>query len=105
MAALGSGAGSGAGAGSGSGAGSGLRDELRRIVAAHGKLSMPIETVGDEADLFALGMDSLAVVNVMLSIEDRFGIEVPDAMLNRRSFATVATLAHGLLPLVGQQAL
>ncbi len=73
-----------------------MRDELREIIAAHGKLSTPIDQLGDDADLFAAGMDSLAVVNVMLSIEERFGLELPDAMLNRRSFASISALEGAL---------
>ena len=76
-----------------------MRDELRAIIAKHGKLSRPIDRLGDEDDLFAAGMDSLAVVNVLLAIEDRFGIELPETMLNRTSFSSIAALL-GMLRLV-----
>jgi acyl carrier protein len=69
-----------------------MLDELRQIVSTHGKLLVPIQTLGDNADLFAAGMDSLAVVNVMMSIEERFGVELPDSLLNRQTFSSIAAL-------------
>ena len=69
-----------------------MRQELRAIIATHGKLARPIDDVGDESDLFGSGMDSLAVVNVMLAIEAYFGIEIPDTLLNRQSFSSIAAL-------------
>ena len=69
-----------------------MRDELRSIVAEYGQLSMSIQQLGDDGDLFAAGMDSLAVVDIMLAIEERFGIEVPDALLTRKTFSSVAAL-------------
>ncbi len=77
-----------------------MRQELRWILAVHGKLSVPLDSLDDEADLFAAGMDSLAVVDIMLAIEDRFGIELPDTMLNRRCFASVAALDRALAMVV-----
>ena len=73
-----------------------MRYELREIIAAHAKLSTPIASLADDADLFAAGMDSLAVVNVMMAIEDRFGLELPDHLLTRRSFASVSALESAL---------
>ena len=67
-----------------------MRAELREIVVTHGKLAKPLTSVGDEGDLFAAGLDSLAVVNVMLAIEDSFGIEFPDTLLNRHSLSSIA---------------
>ena len=77
-----------------------MRDELRSIVAEHGQLSVPIQRVGDDEDLFAAGMDSLAVVDIMLAIEERFGIEVPDTLLNRKTFASIAALDRALGPVL-----
>jgi acyl carrier protein len=69
-----------------------MLNELRSIIAEQGQLSVSLEELGDEGDLFAAGMDSLAVVDIMMAIEDRFGIEIPDSLLNRRTFSSVAAL-------------
>ena len=73
-----------------------MRSELREIVVTHGKLVKPLAALGDEGDLFSAGLDSLAVVNVMLAIEDSFGIEFPDALLNRQSFSSIAALERAV---------
>jgi acyl carrier protein len=73
-----------------------MRNELRSIVATHGKLSKPIAGITDDADLFAAGLDSLAVVNVMLAIEESFDVEFRDDLLNRASFSSIAALEHAV---------
>jgi acyl carrier protein len=69
-----------------------MQDEIRTILARSGRLAVPVESLTDEADLFAAGLDSLAIVNVLMSIEEEFNIELPDELLSRRSFASIATI-------------
>jgi len=69
-----------------------MQDEIRTILAQSGRLAVPVESLTDEADLFAAGLDSLAIVNVLMSIEEEFNIELPDELLSRRSFASIATI-------------
>jgi acyl carrier protein len=73
-----------------------MRNELRAIVETHGKLSKPIAMITDDADLFAAGLDSLAVVNVMLAIEENFDVEFRDDLLNRASFSSISALEHAV---------
>jgi acyl carrier protein len=76
-------------------------DRLHQIIVEHGRVRLPAEALDDDTDLFAAGMDSMAVMNVLLSIEDAFGVEFPDALLNRSSFATLGRLrgiVSGLQP-------
>ena len=77
-----------------------MHTALRRIIAEHGKLRVPVETLGDGSDLFAAGMDSLAVVDIMLAIEEQFGIQLPDSVLTRRSFSSITALGDALSTLV-----
>lgn len=72
---------------------------LRDIIQAHGKLSVPAASVRPEDDLYQLGLSSLATVNLMLAVEERFGIVIPDEALTRETFQSVAALlalVHGL---------
>jgi len=69
-----------------------MQDEIREILAQSGRLAIPVDNLADESDLFAAGLDSLAIVNVLMSIEERFDVELPDEMLSRRSFSSIATL-------------
>lgn len=69
-----------------------MRDGLRELVREHGRLSTPPDAIRDDTDLYALGLDSVAVVNVMLAIEETFDVEIPDRLLTRRSFSSIAAL-------------
>ncbi len=66
--------------------------DIRRILSTYGRLSVPAEALADNDDLFAVGLDSLAIVNVMLALEEAFDVELPDDMLNRRTFASIHAL-------------
>jgi acyl carrier protein len=53
-----------------------LRDQLARLVISRSRLKL--EQVRDDDTLnFELGYDSHAMLNLLLDIEDAFGIEVP----------------------------
>ena len=62
---------------------------LREILV---ELRLGGHAVGRNDDLAGAGLTSLATVDLMLAIEDRFGVEFPESMLNRRTFATLANL-------------
>jgi acyl carrier protein len=68
------------------------QQEIREILAQYGRLSVPVTALRDDDDLFAAGLDSLAIVNVLMALEERFDIELPDEMLQRKSFASIATI-------------
>lgn len=68
------------------------QSQIREILAQNGRLAVPVEKLDANADLFAAGLDSLAIVNVLMSLEEQFDIELPDAMLQRKSFASIATI-------------
>ena len=68
-------------------------DRVRELLRAHGRLAVPVEKIGDESDLFAVGLTSLATVNLMLAVEDAFDIEFPDGALSRRTFENIAALS------------
>ena len=69
-----------------------MLDQLRQLVITHGRLA-PTEPLGDDDDLFAAGLDSLAVVNVMLAIEETFDVEFPDSLLNSALFRDAGDVA------------
>ncbi len=69
-----------------------VAQDLRAIVAEHGRLAVEIGTLTEEADLYAAGMTSHASVNLMLAIEDKFEIEFPERMLKRKSFESLLAI-------------
>ena len=70
--------------------------EIRRVLAEHGRLPVEVDSLADDADLFAAGMTSHASVNLMLALEDAFDLEFPDDMLNRSSFESINAIATAI---------
>jgi acyl carrier protein len=46
-----------------------------------------------ETDLFAAGLDSMGIMQLMISIEERFGVRVPGSAVTRDNFSTASSLA------------
>jgi acyl carrier protein len=51
-------------------------------------------------ELAGLGLDSMGVVRLLVDIEDAYGVQVPDEILDEATFATVGSLWEALAPLV-----
>jgi acyl carrier protein len=73
-----------------------VNDEIRQIIAEHGRLPVDIGSISDDADLYEAGMTSHASVNVMLALEDAFDVEFPDRMLTRSVFESIAAIESAL---------
>jgi acyl carrier protein len=69
-----------------------LKDGIRRILDDHARLAVDAAAIGDDANLYDAGMSSHASVNVMIALEDAFGIEFPDSMLRRSTFSSVEAI-------------
>jgi acyl carrier protein len=73
---------------------------IRAILARHGRLSVDVAKLRDDSDLYEAGLTSLATVNVMLALEGHFDIEFPDALLGRKTFASLEAIAETIAELV-----
>lgn len=72
------------------------KDEIRRLVAQIGEVE--ISRIGDNTHLSNdLGLDSLRALELMVAIEDKFKIRVPEEQLGR--FADVNSLAELVIEL------
>jgi acyl carrier protein len=69
-----------------------ITSDIRAILREHARLAVDVDTLADEADLYAAGMTSHASVNLMLALEDKFEVEFPERMLRRRAFENVAAI-------------
>lgn len=74
-------------------------ETIRQLIAEHGRLPVAADTIRADQDLYAAGLTSFAAVQLMLAIEDRFDVEFPETMLNRRSFASMDSIAGCLTSL------
>lgn len=73
--------------------------DIRAILGAHGRIPVAIDSLPDDANLFTAGMTSLASVEVILALEETFGIEFPDQMMHRKTFESVAAIAAAVADL------
>ena len=78
-----------------------MKEQIRSILRDHARLSVPVEKLADDADLYRAGMTSHASVNVMLALEGGFDVEFPDRMLRRGVFESVAAIASAIEELTG----
>ncbi|MDO9235242.1 MAG: acyl carrier protein [Aquabacterium sp.] len=74
---------------------SAVRDALRD----HGRLVVDPYAIDVRANLYEGGMTSHASVNVMMTLEGRFDLEFPNAMLTRDVFSTIEGIASALATL------
>ena len=77
-----------------------MNESIRRVVAEHGNLPVDVASLGDDDDLYAAGLTSHAVVNVMLALEDELGVELPEALLRKSTFRSVSSLHEAFAGLV-----
>jgi acyl carrier protein len=56
----------------------------------------PQEPISPDTDLFTLGLDSMAMMQLLLQIEERFRLSVSPAEMTRDRFATAGALASFL---------
>lgn len=80
-----------------------MNDDIRGIIHQHGRLSRDIAAIDDDTDLYASGLSSHASVNLMLALEDAFGIEFPERLLRRRTFETVGNIREAIEELQSAQ--
>jgi acyl carrier protein len=84
--------------------GSAMQDRIRDVLAAHGGMKVDPREVDDQADLYELGLTSLASVNVMLALEDVFGVEFPEEVVKKSTFASVRNIEQVVEGLVKSSA-
>lgn len=73
-----------------------MNEEIRKIVDEVAGLNVPIASLRDRDDLYAAGLSSISTIGVMLAIEGRFNIEIPDEMVTRDLFKSIEALARAV---------
>jgi acyl carrier protein len=73
-----------------------LITNIRQVLSERAGLSSDAFGLSEDADLYAAGMSSFASVEVMLGLEDSFGITFPDTMLKRSLFESIDAIASAV---------
>ncbi|HEX3870425.1 MAG TPA: acyl carrier protein [Pirellulales bacterium] len=71
-------------------------EAIREILSKQGSLSVDVQTLDVETDLYSVGLTSLATVGLMLALEDRFDIELPESMLSRTTFRSIGAMLEAV---------
>ena len=70
--------------------------QIRDLLQTHGRLSVEVETLADDSDLYDAGLTSLVTVNLLLAVEDHFDVEFPDHLLSRKTFQSISALSEAV---------
>lgn len=68
--------------------------EIREIISDTIDLTIPIDEIDSCTKLREVGMDSIAFVELIIAIEDRLGIEVPNEALSMEDNDTIHSLCY-----------
>ena len=77
-----------------------MQDQIRDVLASHGRMAIDPREVDEQADLYELGLTSHASVDVMLALEEEFDIEFPDEVLKKSTFESVHNIAQVIETLI-----
>lgn len=73
----------------------GLNDKVKELIVRRLKLTIDPNTIKDDAPLFGegLGLDSIDALELVVGLEQEFGVSIPDEDVGREAFASVNALA------------
>jgi len=75
-----------------------LRREVKTLLATGLRLDLPPDDIVDDAPIFGakenegLGLDSIDALELVVLVEDRFRVTIPDEDAGKRAFASVNAL-------------
>ena len=72
-----------------------LREEIKEMMVENLMLKVPKEEIADDLPLFGaegLGLDSIDALELVVSLEKRYGVSVPNSETARQALATVNTI-------------
>jgi acyl carrier protein len=77
-----------------------LRTEVKELLVTGLRLTIDAREIADEAPIFGrddagagLGLDSIDALELVVLVEDRFNITIPDEDVGKKAFSSVAALA------------
>jgi len=70
-------------------------DQIKALIADELDANLTVAEIGEESSLFedGLGLDSVAIVEFITILEDRFNVQFSDADLTSEMFRNISTIA------------
>ena len=72
----------------------GLRSEVKELLVSGLRLDVRPADIADDAAIFGegLGLDSIDALELVVLVEERFRVSIPDEEVGKRAFASVNAL-------------
>jgi acyl carrier protein len=70
-----------------------VQNQVRAILREQRSVPVDVDTLATGADLYAAGLTSLASVDLMLALEQRFDLNFPDEALSRKTFSSIDSIS------------
>ena len=76
-----------------------LRSEVKELLATGLRLDLSPTEIPDDSPIFGegLGLDSIDALELVVLVEERFHVSIPDEEVGRRAFASVNALVDFLV--------
>jgi acyl carrier protein len=75
-----------------------ITEAAERILAGIGADLLELDpSFGLDADLFGAGLDSMAIMQVILMVEEQFSVKIPDSMIKRETFSSARRIAMAVI--------
>lgn len=74
-----------------------LTDRVKRMIVEQLRLTIDPSEIGEDAPLFGpggLGLDSVDALELVLGLEQGFGVEIPDEEVGRRVLQSVRAMVE-----------
>ena len=70
-------------------------DQIKELIASELDANLTVAEIGEDASLFedGLGLDSVAIVEFITILEDRFNVQFSDMDLSSKMFRNISTIA------------
>ncbi len=75
------------------------QDDAFRVVRNHLRFLDAADPLAPDASLRELGLDSLAAIDLLLDLEQTFGVVFPEQLLTEETFRTASSIAGAVASL------
>jgi acyl carrier protein len=76
-----------------------LKSQIKNFLIEDLMLQITPQEIGDDQPLFgpgSLGLDSVDALQLVVALDKRYGIKIPDAAVARKTMQTVASIAAAI---------
>jgi acyl carrier protein len=76
-----------------------LRTEVKELLATGLRLELAAADIPDDSPIFGdgLGLDSIDALELVVLVEEKFHVSIPDEEVGRQAFASVSALVQFIL--------